>query len=150
MAKTMPTRIKNVEITIVEGERERTEKIKIVKAALGKWKKLIDSVKKLFAILPEVLERKGVKDTSAFIDEIELSDVILLIPDMLEAATDEVISFLSLGTGLEVEYLEEKVGLDELVDLLEAIIEVNNLIKVVQKGKNLMNLWGGKKVRQRK
>ena len=65
----------------------------------------------------------------------------MLIPDMLEFAVDEIINVLAIGTGLSTEYIEEKVGLDETIDLLEAIIEVNGIVKVVEKGKNLKNLF---------
>lgn len=140
MAKTL-SRIKTVNITIIEEGKEKVEKIQVTKAALGKWKKLTDSIGKLFELLPEMLRAKGIEDPQKYLEQMGMQDLLLLIPDMLEVAADEMVSVLAIGTDLEVEYIEEKVGLDEAIDLFEAIIAVNNLIKVVEKGKNIMNLW---------
>lgn len=140
MAKTL-SRIKTVDITIIEGGKEKVEKIQVVKAALGKWKKLTDGIKRLFELLPELLRGKGIEDPQKYLEQMGMQDLLLLIPDMLETATDEVINILALGADKEREFIESHVGLDEAIDLFEAIIAVNNLIKVVEKGKNLMNLW---------
>ena len=140
MAKTL-TRIKKVEIIYIEEGKEKKEIITVQKAPLGKWKRLTDSIKRLFELLPEILKKKGIENPEEYIEKIEIQDLLLLIPDMLEVAADEMVSVLAIGTDLEGEYIEEKVGLDEAIDLFEAIIAVNNLIKVVEKGKNLMNLW---------
>ena len=140
MAKTI-SRIKTVNITIIEEGKEKVEKIQVTKAALGKWKKLTDSIGKLFELLPELLRAKGIENPQKYLEQMGMQDLLLLIPDMLEAATDEVINILALGADKEREFIETHVGLDEAIDLFEAIIAVNNLIKVVEKGKNLMNLW---------
>ena len=141
MAKTLE-RIKTVSITnIVEGQ-EKVDKITIVKAGLGKWKKLTDSIKKLFELLPEILEKKGIEDTEKYIEKMGMQDLLLLLPDMLEVAAEEIINILALGADTEPKYIEKHVGLDEAIEIFEAIIEVNKLVKVVEKGKNLMALWG--------
>ena len=53
-------------------------------------------------------------------------------------AADEFIQLLAIGTGLDVDFLEENVGIDEAVDLTEAIIQVNDIFGAVEKGKNLI------------
>ena len=148
MAKTLG-RMKNVEIVVIEDGQEKIEKINILKATLGRWKRLTSSIKKIFELLPEIIKSKGFEDPQVFMEQMTVQDLFLLIPDIMEVATDEFINILALGTGLEKEYIEGKIGLDETIDILEAIIEVNNLIKVVDKGKNLISLWGGMKVHQR-
>ena len=149
LAKTL-SRMKSVEIIVIEDGQEKIEKIHILKATLGKWKRLTSSIKKIFELLPEIIKRKGFEDPQVFMEQMTVQDLFLLIPDIMEVATDEFINILALGTDLEKEYIEEKIGLDETIDILEAIIEVNNLIKVVDKGKNLISLWGGMKSYQRK
>lgn len=145
MAKTLE-RVKKVSITTVvelDGDiEERVMTVTVKKAPLGKWKRLTDSIKKLFELLPEILEKKGVEDPEKYIEKMGPQDLLMLIPDMLEVATEEVINILALGADTEPEYIEKHVGLDEAIEIFEAIIEVNNLIKVVEKGKNLMALWG--------
>jgi len=145
MAKTLG-RIKKVDIEIVEDGEVKKETITVSKAPLGKWKSLTDSAKKLLNLLPEVLEEKGIEgkeEYEAYFEQMGTDDVIMLLPDMLEVAFDEVMKILALGSDHDAEYMKEKVGLDEAVEIFETIIEVNNLVKVVEKGKNLMNLLGG-------
>ena len=143
MAKTL-SRIKKVDITTViesdDGIEEKTITIKVKKAPLGKWKRLTDNVKVLFDLLPEVLEEKGIENPQEYMMQMSEKEIISYLPDMFRVATDEVIDMLSLGTGVDVETLENEVGIDEAVELFEAVVEVNNLVKVVEKGKNLMKL----------
>lgn len=143
MAKTL-SRVKKVDITIViesdDDIEERIRTIKVKKAPLGKWKQLTDNVKVLFDLLPEVLEKEGIKNPQEYMMQMNEKEILSYLPDMFRVATDEVIDILSLGTGVKVETLENKVGIDEAIELFEAVIEVNNLIKVVEKGKNLMKL----------
>ena len=140
MAKTLG-RIKTVEITYIEDGQEKTDRVTVAKAPLGKWKQLTESINNLLEVLPEILKKKGVEDPEKYIEQMGIQEFVMLIPDMLEFAVDEIINVLAIGTGLTTEYIEEKVGLDETVDLLEAIIEVNGIVKVVEKGKNLKNLF---------
>ncbi|SFL93725.1 hypothetical protein [Halanaerobium salsuginis] len=143
MAKTL-SRIKKVDITTVidsdDGIEEKTITIKVKKAPLGKWKQLTDNVKVLFDLLPEVLEEKGIENPQEYMMQMSEKEIISYLPDMFRVATDEVIDILSLGAGVDVETLENEVGIDEAVELFEAVVEVNNLVKVVEKGKNLMKL----------
>lgn len=140
MAKTLG-RIKTVEITYIEDGQEKTERVTVAKAPLGKWKQLTESINNLLEVLPEVLKKKGVDDPEKYIEQMGVQDFVVLIPDMLEFAVDEIINVLAIGTGLSTEYIEEKVGLDETIDLLEAVVEVNGLARAVEKGKNLKNLF---------
>jgi len=145
MSKSL-ARIKNIEIEIIKGNEVVTKTIKVKKAPLGNWKRLTDSAKKILNILPEVLEAKGIEEKEemeAYFEQMTTEDVLLLLPDMLEVAFEEVINILSLGTDCDTKFLKEKVGADEALELFEAVIEVNNLVKVVEKGKNLMNLLQG-------
>lgn len=139
LAKTL-TRIKNVTITYIEDGEEETEKITVIKAGLGKWQKLTETLKVLFGILPEVLKEKGIEDIENYAQNMTYQDLILLLPDMYMVATNEVIKLLSIGADLEIDFIKKYVGIDEAVDLFEAISEVNNLIKIVEKGKNLIPL----------
>ncbi|MFW5916452.1 MAG: hypothetical protein ACOCTM_03160 [Bacteroidota bacterium] len=149
MAKTL-SRIREVDITVIEkkedGFEEQIMTVTVIKAPLGDYKRLSDCLKNLLNLLPEVLAEKGLESKEEFenyFNQMTTRDAIMLLPDMMGAAFDEVIKLLSLGTDAEVEELKEKVGIDEAMELFEAIIEVNKLIKVVEKGKNLMNLLGG-------
>lgn len=138
MSKTLP-RIKVVEITIIdETGQEQVQKIPVKKAGLGRWKQITNAIKKLINLFPEFLKSKGIEDLEAFIDSLTYADLIAMVPDILDMAADEFINLLAVGTGLEVEFLEEYVGIDEAMDLVEAIIQVNDVFGAVEKGKNLI------------
>ena len=138
MSKTLP-RIKVVEITIIdEAGQEQIQKISVKKAGLGRWKQITNAIKKLINLFPEFLKSKGIEDLETFIDSLTYADLIAMVPDILDMAADEFINLLAVGTGLDVEFLEEHVGLDEAVELVEAIIQVNDIFGAVEKGKNLI------------
>ena len=140
MAKTIG-RLKIVEIIYIEDGQVKTDRVTVSKSPLGKWKQLTESINNLLEVLPEILKKKGIDDPEKYIEQMGIQEFVMLIPDMLEFAVNEIINVLAIGTGLSTEYIEEKVGLDETIDLLEAIIEVNGIVKVVEKGKNLKNLF---------
>lgn len=138
MSKSLP-RTKVVEITVIdETGQEQVQKVVVKKAGLGRWKQITNAIKRLFNLLPEFLQTKGIEDPEAFIDSLSYTDLIALIPDILDMAADEFINLLAVGTGLDVEFLEENIGIDEAIELVEAIIQVNNIFGAVEKGKNLI------------
>ena len=138
MSKSLP-RTKVVEITVIdEAGQEQVQKVVVKKAGLGRWKQITNAIKRLLNLLPEFLQTKGIEDPEAFIDALSYTDLIALIPDILAMAADEFINLLAVGTGLDVEFLEKNVGIDEAVELVEAIIQVNNIFEAVEKGKNLI------------
>ena len=138
MSKTLP-RIKVVEITVIdEAGQEQIQKVTVKKAGLGRWKQIINALKKLINMLPEFLKTKGIEDPETFIDSLSYTDLIAMIPDILDMAADEFINLLAIGTGLDVEFLEVNVGIDEAIELVEAIIQVNDIFGAVEKGKNLI------------
>ncbi|MFW6327555.1 MAG: hypothetical protein ACOC2F_04515 [Bacteroidota bacterium] len=149
MAKTL-SRIKEIEITVIEqqeeGFAEKNLIITVAKVPLGKWKQLTDNINTLLNLLPEVLEEQGLtekEELERYFEQISTQDVLMLLPDMMEVAFDEVINILAMGTDVDRDLIAEQVGIDEALEILEAIIEVNNLVKVVEKGKNMMNLLTG-------
>lgn len=138
MSKTLP-RVKIVEIIVIDEDgQEQSKKITVKKAGLGRWKQIINALKKLINMLPEFLETKGVENPETFIDSLSYTDLIAMIPDILDMAADEFINLLAIGTGLDVEFLEVNVGIDEAIELVEAIIQVNDIFGAVEKGKNLI------------
>lgn len=141
-------RIKEVNIEVAKNGEIEEKTVIVSKAPLGKWKKLSDSFQKLLNILPEVLASKGLteqEELEAYFSNVTQQEILMLLPDIMEVAFDEVMKILALGTNKDKKFMEKYVGLDEAVDILDGIIEVNRLLKVVEKGKNLMSLLGRKK-----
>ena len=60
-----------------------------------------------------------------------------------ELGFEEVLEIVSILTGLEVEYLQTKVGLSEVASYLVKVAEVNDYYEAVQNIKSLFNKDGG-------
>jgi hypothetical protein len=152
MAKSI-SRVKEINIDVIKNGEVEERKIVVSKAPLGNWKKLTDSIQKLMNLLPEVLEEeKGLEsqeELEQYFDQMIMQDILLLLPDMMEVAFDEVMNLLALGSDKDSKFMEKYVGMDEAIDIFEAIVEVNNLVKVAEKGKNLLNLLNRRKVQKK-
>ena len=140
-AKTLK-KIKNIDIVVIEKEQEKIETVIVKKAGLGKYKQLSDIIQNLFQMLPNILEEKGIEDPDKYIESLEITELVMLIPELLGNSIDQLIELICLGADIEKKYAEEHIGADEAFEILEAIIEVNGLLKVVEKGKNFMNRLG--------
>jgi|GEM_PF-2705527 hypothetical protein len=147
------SRVKEINIDVIKNGEVEERKIVVSKAPLGNWKKLTDSIQKLMNLLPEVLEEeKGLEsqeELEQYFDQMTMQDILLLLPDMMEVAFDEVMNLLALGSDKDSKFMEKYVGMDEAIDIFEAIVEVNNLVKVAEKGKNLLNLLNRRKVQKK-
>ena len=151
MAKSI-SRIQKVKIDKVKDGEVKEDTIIITKAPLGQWKKITDSLQTLLELLPEVLEEKGLtekEELEQYFENMTQQDIMMLLPDMMDVALEETMKLLAIGTDKDAKYIEKFVGIDETLDILEAIIEVNGLAKAVEKGKNLMNLLNGRNVQEK-
>jgi hypothetical protein len=106
---------------------------------------LISSIIRIFQMDTEVNQ---VKDDV----EVEFKQILQdrrvqmsrIISDVVSENVEQVVKFLSIAVpDLEKAYIEENVGLDDMFNLIEAIIEVNNLNKVVGDVKKFMSLLTG-------
>lgn len=151
MAKSI-SRIQKVKIDKVKDGEVKEDTIIITKAPLGQWKKITDSLQTLLELLPKVLEEKGLtekEELEQYFENMTQQDAMMLLPDMMDVALEETMKLLAIGTDKDAKYIEKFVGIDETLDILEAIIEVNGLAKAVEKGKNLMNLLNGRNVQKK-
>jgi len=131
MSNAIP-RIKYVKLTIVENEEEKKKTITIKKPGLGKWKQLSDTLDNIINALPDYLEEQG-EEPEEFIENMEPIDLIEIIPSILRNASEEIIKLLNLGTGLEPDFIDEHVALDEAYEIFQAISEVSGLKKLTEK-----------------
>jgi len=143
MAKSL-ARIKPVKIDIVKYDKNGKpyvagqDNILVAKAPLGKYQQLTIALTGLVKKLPEYLKSQGATDISQVIDGMDLVGIIEKIPELISFALDEILEIVAIGAGLEKQYLEEKVGLDELIMLVEAIFEVNGINQGAETLKNLL------------
>jgi len=124
------------------GEDEKAELI-VKKLPLGKYKELLDVINKIIAgPLKLVLEDRGVGDVDEYIAQMEAGDLLELMPDLVSYAINEVSGVLELTTDKDKEFINENIGLDDALNILEIAFEVNNIEGVVEKGKNLTERLG--------
>ena len=102
------------------------------KLALGKYAQLLTALKNMPS---SVMGELANIDTQA--EEMAIQGIIGLIG----TAWGQVIDVIAIGSGVEKERIENDpiIGLDGGVDLLVAIIEVNNLAVVIGNLKNAFN-----------
>lgn len=142
---TFVKELDNVDISNVRGEiKEETHKVLIKKASLGKWHELSLLIKKFFDLFKEFLKEQGVEDTNNFFENLTVKELIDIFPEFVSGiykfAIDEIIEFISIGTGLEEGFIRDNLDAEETFEIVKAIIEVNGLIRVGQEVKNLIIL----------
>jgi hypothetical protein len=142
MSKSLP-KIKKVEVSDVSGDIEAVKTLTVKKMPLGRYaafwvevakipetigglvKALMGSgdMQKLAADLEETLN-----DPDAPIDD-PVIDFMLKLPGILAAHWGDLISIVSIATGIEEEELNQ-IDVDEAVNVIMAAIEVNNFFGV--------------------
>lgn len=124
-------------------EPERVREVTIKKTPLGKWKEITEIIDIILTgPLQKILEQKGIEDVDGYIADMQASDLLGLVPDLMSFAIDEVINLIEAGSGLDRKFIEEHVGPEDALNIIMAIIEVNKIKLVAEKGKNLMGLLG--------
>lgn len=98
--------------------------IEIKKLPIGKYSELLNAVQ----TLPNQIQDLGSFDNAT---------VISKLPQLIAGATPDFVNIVTIATELEKEEVEQ-LGLDEFVDIILAIIEVNNYKKVFDKVKKAL------------
>lgn len=124
------------EIIVQVNERNiRVKKLGLLSYArlTGAMKEVIASVIELFRSeenLRMVVESEDNADIYAFSS---------IIARLIEKNIQQVITLLDIAVpDLGKEYIENNVGLEDVIVLFNAILEVNNIIKVIDEGKKLI------------
>ena len=95
------------------------KEIEINKLPIGKYSELL----KAFKELPK---------TISGLDKIDNDAIIAQLPDIIEKSLPEFLSMLAIATPLTAEELA-KLGLDEIIDLTLAVVEVNKFKEIYDK-----------------
>ena len=118
----------------------------IKKLHIGKYALLLGMLENLPKKLMEMYPDKSFEDIKASLGEMSSEDMIRNLPVLMQFAAGEVLNILSYATGIPKEVFEyredmedeEIVGIDEVIDLVEVVINLNNFGNVADKIKNLM------------
>lgn len=101
------------------------KKVEIKKLTPVLWKKLFETVDRLPGLIVQVMLAPKNEFYSYVISAAEI-------------AMDEVIQVVSVLSDLDVDYISEKAGLDEIINYLVKTIKKNNLQDVVKNFKSLL------------
>lgn len=110
-------KVKMVTIVTDEGE-EKVFKIK--KMPLGRYAQAMEELEKIPGLVGQLTN-------------METEDIFKQLPKMLATSFGDVVGVLSVATKIEKEFLQEEVDLEEAVDLVQAVIEVNNFFALGRK-----------------
>lgn len=105
--------------------------VEIKKLPLGRYSLLLQKLEKV----PELL------DGITKLDSDNTGALLAQIRDLIVNSSDEVIGILSAATGVDEETLSNEVDLEGALDLVLAVIEVNNFLAL--KGK-FLKVFAGK------
>lgn len=114
------------EVTIVNTEGE--EKIfKIKKMPLGRYAEAIEELERIPGLVGQFTN-------------METEEVFKQLPKIISTSWMDIVGLLSVATKIDKEFLEEEVDLDEGIDLVQAVIEVNNFFGL---GRKLSEMFPG-------
>lgn len=117
--------------------------IKVKKLPIGKY---LELTKKVNDLGKEVFENgfgnKSFEEILESIINLDKDEIINLIKDIFNIAPEVFINFIVDILDVDREKLvnNEEIGLYELIEILEAFAQVNNLGKLVLKTKQIINL----------
>lgn len=103
------------------GER----KVKIQKITPAKWKDLFKVVDSLPGLIIQVLAAPK-------------KDFYATAVQALDLAIDEIVLIVSALSDIEKEYIENNVGLDEIIEYLTKLVKINRLDNTVKNVKSLL------------
>lgn len=101
------------------------ERVKIEKLTITKWRQLFGAVDKLPGLIVQVLTAPQ-------------SDFYAYVIAALDLAFDEIAQVVSVLSGVDVDYLTENVGVDELFEYLVRTVKRNRLDDAVKNAKSLL------------
>jgi hypothetical protein len=112
--------------SLAENEMYLGEKrVKIEKLTIVKWRELFGTVDKLPGLIVQVLSAPQ-------------TDFYAYVITALDIAFDEIVQIVSVLSGVEVDYLTENVGVDELFEYLAKTVKRNRLDDVLKNVKGLL------------
>lgn len=103
------------------------KRVRIEKLTIAKWRQLFEVVDKLPGLIVQILTAP--KD-----------DFYAYVITALDLALDEIALIVSVLSGLDVDYINENVGVDELFEYLAKTVKKNRLEDVVKNAKGLLPL----------
>lgn len=86
--------------------------------------------------LPDIL-KDFIGGNTENVEELDTQKMLELAPNLIMKASETVPAFLSVASGIELDKILDG-GLDDLIELIRAVLEVNNFDVIVKNLRNLM------------
>ncbi|MBT2682660.1 hypothetical protein [Bacillus sp. ISL-37] len=119
-------RLKSKITALNENEMYLGEKrVRIEKLTIAKWRQLFEAVDKLPGLVVQILTAPQ-------------DDFYAYVISALDIAFEEVAQVVAILSGLDVDYIIENVGIDELFEYLARTVKKNRLDSVVKNAKSLL------------
>lgn len=90
--------------------------ITVTKLPLGKYAELLKALKNI----PQHLSG---------IENFETTNLLEVLPTLIQKSLPDIVEILTITTPLKTEEIQE-LGLDEIIRIVEAVVEVNNYVEV--------------------
>jgi hypothetical protein len=119
--------------TITINEKEVT----IKKMAIGQTAKLMLAIENLPAL---VLNNFSLDEAQ----KMTIDSLLVKLPHIVANFQDDFLKVLEVASGIKKTEMEKEYGYEELVDVLTAVLEVNNFTAVFNKLKNLKQVLQNK------
>src|SRR5690625_4688884 len=100
------------------------KKVVIKKLTPAKWKELFRTIDTLPGLIVQVMTTK--------------QDFYMTVIHAIDIAMDEIVKVVSVLTDIDEEYINNNVGLDEIVEFVTKTVEINRLDKTVKNIKSLL------------
>ena len=101
------------------------QRVKIEKLTIAKWRELFAVIDKLPGLIVQILSAPQ-------------DDFYAYVVAGLDIAFEEVAQIVSVLTGLDADYIEHNVGVDELFEYVSKTVKRNRLEDVVKNVKSLL------------
>lgn len=108
------------------------EKVEIKKIAIGKFAEMLMAIEHLPIKFQNIFTKEEMKN---FSNEV----IITKIPLLLREATEEFFALVAIACEIKREKIKE-LSIEDFIDLVTAVIEINNFSAIVKKVKNLAGI----------
>ena len=132
---------------VINDRTVRVKKMGLIKYAqiVKEFDGLIGSVLRIFRMDQEINEFE-VRQEKELTTQERAAEQSKIICQLISSNIEQIVSFLCVAVPeLDRKYIEENVGIDDTLQLIEAIIEVNGLNKALDNVKKFISLLSGGK-----
>lgn len=110
------------------------QEVTINKMKVGQFASLMLAFEDLPSVVTDIMKNMQGKESFTEVD------LLAKLPHVIAHATDDVIQLVSVASGFTTEEINE-FDFEELIDVVTAVVEINNLKVIVDKVKNLTQVF---------